>query len=185
VTPITSITGTNGDVEGERELVSLWEALADVLRKETVLYRELYELCEHERDVLVNFSTPELLENNSRKETIILKARLLDESRAKLVARIAEALGIEADGIDLTTLAGYAGRRHGAVLRELQAVLREILVRLDERNERNKVLVSSSIQHVQKSIEFISRLVTPPSCYGTDGEMRSTDATGRIVCRKE
>lgn len=185
MTPTTSITGANGDVKDKRERDFLWEALADVLRKETVLYRELHELCERESDVLVSFSAPELLENNSRKETIILKARLLDESRTKLVARITESLCIEAEGIDLTTLAGYAGRRHGAVLRELQSALRDILLRLDERNERNKVLVSSSIQHVQKSIEFISSLVTPPSCYGTDGAMRSADATGRIVSRKE
>lgn len=170
---------------GERGELSCWEALADILSRETALYRELSDLCDRERQVLTEFSTPELLDNNSRKETILLKAKLIDEARIKLVGRIAGELGLSPEGIDLTTLIAHAGDQHGAVLRERQATLREVLVDLDERNERNKLLLRSSILSVQKSIDFISGLMTTSPAYGTDGTLRNAGSPGRIVCRKE
>ena len=182
---IESTTEISGHLRQE-ELSNCWDSLALVLDREIAVYRELSELCLQERDVLVKqFSAQHLLENNSRKETILLKAKMIDESRVKLVGRISELLGISAEGVDLTTLIGYADAATASVLRDLQRRLRTVLEDVNDRNDQNKDLLNSSILYVQKSIDFISRLVASQAGYGTDGELKVAGTTGRIVCRKE
>ncbi len=184
---MNSIESTIHDLTArDRELPSCWEALITVLGKEIDVYGELLDICGGEREILVKrFSAQDLLESNARKETIILKAKMIDESRMKVVARIGELLGISPDAIDLTTLIAHADKEKGAKLKELQGRLRSLLEKLNENNDENKELLDSSILYVQKSIEFISSLVSSPKGYGMDGELKVTGSPGRIVCRKE
>lgn len=180
---IETATGYEQEAVDGKYLPGYWDSLEAVLAQEIAVYGELNAICLKERDVLVHFSAEDLLENNSRKETILLKARLIEESRIKLVARIAEALGIPSDSVNLTTLISYAGGQ-GDILRKSQVTLRRLLEDLNEMNSSNKVLLDSSLLYVQKSIDFISRLITPPSQYGTDGEMKASPPSGRLVSRK-
>lgn len=179
-----SITVCDESEAAEQGLMEHWDSLAAVLAREIAVYGELSELCLKEKDVLVNFSTEDLIENNSRKETILLKARIIEESRIKLVARISELLGMESGGIGLSTLIDHAEGEQEEVLRESQRTLRGILEELGEVNENNKILLDSSILYVQKSIDFISRLMAPSLNYGTDGELKASPPSGRILRRK-
>lgn len=176
--------GFSPPAQDDQALGDHWDSLVVILAREIDVYGELSALCLEGRDVVINFSAEELLENNSRKETILLKARFIEESRVKVVVRIAELLGIPSDGIDLSTLIDHAGENHKEILRDYQLRLRGILEELEETNENNKLLLDTSLLYVQKSISFISRLMTPSLNYGDDGELKLARPSGRILCRK-
>ena len=176
--------GFGPSAQDDQQFGDHWDSLAAILAREIDVYGELSALCLEERDVVVGFSAEALLENNSRKETILLKARFIEESRVKVVVRIAESLGIASDGVDLSTLIDHADPNHKEILRDCQLRLRGILEELEEINENNKLLLDTSLLYVQKSIGFISRLMTPSLNYGDDGELKLARPSGRILCRK-
>ncbi|MBK7552386.1 MAG: flagellar export chaperone FlgN [Syntrophaceae bacterium] len=86
------------ETEGRADLDSLLGSLLSVLRKEIEIYGELAEAVALEADMLRRPSLESLHESNARKETCILKTRLLEEVRMKTVGRIASALGLDERG---------------------------------------------------------------------------------------
>lgn len=166
------------------ELKGLYDALTSVLQQEVVLYRELTEAFSREREVLTHYSPDELSESNSRKETAILKAKMLGEARTKLVGKISRSIGLAERDCDMSALISHAGAYQRQTLRELQKTLSSLFKEMQEMNERNKILLDSSIFYVQQSIDFIAHLTTPSSVYGMSGELRAGGPVGRILCRK-
>jgi len=172
------------DIALNRELDALYDSLISVLKQEVDVYRDLFDTFVCEREVLIRSSAEELSESNAKKETCILKARMLNEARGKLVRRVSRVIGIPEEKVDLSTLISYAGPRHRGVFEECQETLQGLLKRVHEMNERNKVLLDSSLLYVQKSMDFISQLMSPSSVYQSTGELRTKGMVGTIVCRK-
>src|SRR5271157_3848688 len=84
------------------ELPALLDSLIILLKREIVIYRELQAAISHEKIILMKPSLERLLESNSKKETVILKAKMLEEGRLKLVKKIAKILDLEENEINLT-----------------------------------------------------------------------------------
>jgi hypothetical protein len=63
------------------ELSPLLDSLIIILKREIVVYRELQAAISHEKIILMKPSLERLLESNSKKETVILKAKMLEEGR--------------------------------------------------------------------------------------------------------
>ncbi|MDI6687671.1 MAG: hypothetical protein QME06_05545, partial [Desulfobacterales bacterium] len=83
------------------ELHFLYESLVSVLRNEVDVYSKLHKCFLNEREILGGSSVDELYESNSRKETCILKARMVEEVRTKLVERIINVLNLDGKVLDM------------------------------------------------------------------------------------
>jgi flagellar biosynthesis/type III secretory pathway chaperone len=172
------------DVEMNSELQSLYDSMISVLRKEIDVYQEMCALFLCEREILVRSDAEELYENNSRKETCILKAKMLNEVRVKLVEKIANVFGMDEQEITVSTLISNGNSRQKKELLECRSTLHALVQNAHELNERNKILLDYSISYVRKSIEFINQLLSPPSTYLNNGELRIQSMHGKIVCRE-
>jgi len=166
------------------ELHAHYNYLISVLRKEIGIYRNLYQCYIDEKAILAGSSVDELNENNSRKETLILKARLLDETRTKLICKISKALDFNGKEINLSTLLPRAGMNQQKELVECQSTFRSLLVSVNELSERNRLLIDSSIFYVQKSIKFLGRLISPDETYLNTGRLKAGGMNGRVVSRQ-
>jgi flagellar biosynthesis/type III secretory pathway chaperone len=181
---VDNVENTFQNIEIKGELQSFYDSLIAVLRREIDVYQEMCALFLCEREILVRSDAEELHENNSRKETCILKAKMLNEVRVKIVEKIANVFGMDEQEITVSTLISKGNSYQKRELLECRSMLHALAKNACELNERNKVLLDSSIMYVRKSIEFINQLLSPPSTYLNNGELRTQSMHGKIVCRE-
>ena len=169
-------------VEGGLE--SRIDALVDVLWKEVEVYRELREAVGQEQRVLLKPSLEALNESNSRKETCVLKTRLLEEVRSGITERIAVHLGIGQEALTLSRLLACASPRQRQRLGECQSVLRSLVTDIAGMNGRNRLLIESSLQFNEGAMHFFSTMISGGSTYAESGQLRTRGLHGRICSER-
>ena len=172
------------NLEGVNGFPSLCDSLLSVLRKEIEVYGELEEAMARERAVLERPSLTGLQESNARKETCLLKTRILEEARMKLVGRIARSLNVSEEDVRFSTLLSSVEGSRREDLKACQIRLREVLSRIRETNRGNRALLDTSLHGVRNSMSFIYNLLSQGSTYMDSGELRTRNTNGRIYSRK-
>jgi len=165
-------------VEGNPE--SLVDSLVDVLWKEVEVYGELRESVAQEHQVLLKPSLDAIHASNARKETCLLKTRLLEEVRAGITHRLCRQLGIGQEGITLTTLLSHVSPRQRNRLAECQSALRSLVTEISGMNGRNGLLIESSIQFSEGAMQFFANMISGGSTYAESGQLRTRGLNGRI-----
>ncbi len=170
------------------ELHFLYDSLISVLRKEIEVYSKLHKCFLNEREILSGSSVDELYESNSRKETCILKARMVEEARTKLVEKIINILNFDGKVLDkdrsLSTLLlhGDAGQKRD--MEECRSALSSLLMDIHGLNERNKTLLDSSLFYVRKSIDFLGQIIYSSATYLNTGRLKVNNLNGKILRRQ-
>jgi flagellar biosynthesis/type III secretory pathway chaperone len=126
----------------------------------------------------------ELCESNARKETCILKARMVEEARTKLVDRIINALNLDGKDRRLSTLLLHGDDGQKRDLEECRSALRSLLMDIHGLNDRNKTLLDSSLFYVRKSIDFLGQLIYPGATYLSTGTLKANNLNGKILSRE-
>lgn len=165
----------------DQDLDNLFDSLITLLQREIEVYRDILDSVVEEKRILINPSLEKIYESNARKETLILKAKLLEEVRSGIVRKIAAALGKPEHEVSLSALALAADEDRGRMIRESRGVLSPILKEIQERNEKNKLLLDHSLIFVKSSIQFINDLISPCLGYMETGEMNSFRRNGRLL----
>lgn len=169
------------DVAMEQDLDNLFDSLISLLQREIEVYRGILDSVVEEKKILLKPSLDRIYESNARKETLILKAKLLEEVRTGIVKKIAAALGKSEQEINLSGLALAADKDRGRLIQESRGVLSPILKEIQHRNESNKLLLDSSLVFVRSSIHFINDLLSPSTGYLGTGRMNTLSRNGRLL----
>ncbi len=169
------------ELSADQELDELFDSMITLLYREIEVYRDILGSVVEEKNILLKPSLDQIYESNARKETLILKAKLLEEVRSGIVRKIAAALGKPEQDVNLSALALATDKDRGKLIRESRGVLSPLLKEIHERNEKNKELLDSSLVFVKSSIQFINDLVTPCLGYRQTGEMNSFNRNGRLL----
>jgi hypothetical protein len=168
------------------ELHSLYDSLVSVLRKEIEVYRKLHDSLLNEKEILAGSSVTvnELYENNSRKETCILKAKMAKTVRTKLLEKIITALNLDGRDIRLSTLLPHGDENQKKELEECQFTLCSLLKNINESSKKNKELLVDSLFYVRKSIDFLGQIISPGATYLSTGRLKANNVNGKIVSRE-
>ena len=166
------------------ELNPLYDSLISVLKKEIEIYRKFHECLLIEREILTGSTVEELYESNSKKETYVLKARMLEEARAQLVDKVINKLDLDERNAKLSTLLSYGNDSQKKELKECQSILRSLLKDVNELNEKNRVLLDSSNLYVQKSIGFLDKILDPAAIYLNTGRLKANGMHGKVLSRE-
>lgn len=166
------------------ELHSLYDSLVSVLRKEIEVYKKLYDSLLNEREILSGSCVNELYENNSRKETCILKAKMVKDVRTKLLEKIIYTLNIDRRDIRLTTLLPHGDDSQKKELEKCRSNLRSLLININELSKKNKALLVSSLFYVRKSIDFLGQAISPGVTYMSTGRLKPNNVNGKIVSKE-
>lgn len=171
------------DIElyADQELDELFDSLITLLQREIEVYRDILESVVEEKNILLKPSLELIYESNARKETLILKAKLLEEVRSGIVRKIAAALGKPEQEVNLSALALAADNNRSRLIKESRGVLSPLLKEIHDRNEKNKQLLDSSLVFVKSSIQFINDLISPCLGYMETGKMNSLSRNGRLL----
>jgi FlgN protein len=168
------------------ELHSLYDSLVSVLNKEIEVYRKLHDSLLNEKEILAGSSVTvnELYENNSRKETCILKAKMVKTVRTKLLEKIITALNLDGRDIRLSTLLPHGDENQKKELEECQFTLCSLLKNIKESSKTNKALLVDSLFYVRKSIDFLGQIISPCATYLSTGRLKANNVNGKIVSRE-
>jgi hypothetical protein len=168
--------------EIKNELDVQFEGLLSVLKTEIQVYEELLILLCREKEILLNPSLVKLQENNSKKETMILKARMLEEVRNNTIRKISECLGIDGATLKLSVLADYTDGKLRRELLGCRTVLRGLMSRMGELNAAGRHLLDSSLTAVKSSIDFLGHMMFSGPTYVESGDIDRQKSNGKFLC---
>lgn len=156
--------------------------LADLLRTEAELYRELLQVMDRERAVMIRSRLDELGPVAAEKQTLIGRLQAAEERRSELIDRLADDVGCEPADLTLSRLARTAPPPHGEALWRCRADLSDLMKRLREENRRCEVLCRQSGELLRASYGVVKGLVANGSVYHRGGRMQGASINGKLVC---
>jgi Trp operon repressor len=122
--------------------------LCDLLQRECDTYRSLLSLLQKERKIVVDCSIEDLIQTNKEKENLVLKIRILEQSRQALLEKIAEKMGVSPAELNLSNLEKRIKQPFVSTLRTLRSNLSAILQSIHDVNEENRVFLQHSVDFV-------------------------------------
>lgn len=165
----------------EKSYETIFSSLIEVLKKELVNFQDLQKAIINEKKILIKPSLDELNHVNALKENIILKARILEEVRTKILKKIARNLDIDDGAIKLMSLARYAIIEQKQTIENLKNDLLNIARDISKTNDENKYILDISINNVKGSIELISSLLDQSGVYLGNGKINEFRKNGRLL----
>ncbi|MBV6340525.1 flagellar protein FlgN [Candidatus Magnetobacterium casense] len=158
------------------------DALKKILNEQVIGYKALFELLQVERQSLVDFNEQSVERLSKEKDTLVLKLRLLEDERVRLMRKYsleaskeAKARQVQAgtnDGnnqqvytnikadISLKELAEITG---DSVFLDIRSKLRSLLQGIEELNDYNKILIERSINYLKNNLNFLRTLGINPN----------------------
>ncbi|MCX5819695.1 MAG: flagellar protein FlgN [Deltaproteobacteria bacterium] len=171
-------------VKKDCDFEKLVDSLLSVLAKEIEVYEELQAIVQKERGTLARPSLELISDINSKKETCILKARMLEEVRANIVKKIAGHLGREEKEINISFLASQVGGRQRTALKARQKILLTLVGAIKETNKMNRELLDYSLSYVRNSVNFINQIMCSGADYANTGKLKTGSRRGIMLCKE-
>jgi hypothetical protein len=172
------------EVSSERLIQPLIESLLSALRSEIALQRELQCSLEEERCVLKRPGANQLLKSNEKKETILLKAMMVDEVITDIIKRIAQTVNSQEQLITLSDISVYATPPLQAELQNCRKLLASLAMNNRELNINNRELLDMLLRMVTNSMRVITNLMSADSEYIGSGQQSPTRMTGAVLCMR-
>ncbi|MBI5665821.1 MAG: flagellar protein FlgN [Nitrospirae bacterium] len=128
------------------------KAIISILQEQIKTYKEFHDLLNRERVCLVKIDSEKVDEISKVKDTVVMKLRLLEEERQRLIKQYAEDNGFEMD-INLDKLGHLTGNN---AFHELRSQLLSLLQSIEEMNRLNSILIDRSLNHIKTSTNFFN-----------------------------
>jgi hypothetical protein len=125
--------------------------IKSILIEQISNYQMLLDVLQGERECLVSFNSEAAETISKEKDTIVLKLRLLEEERTRLITKFATENGIKGD-MNLQRLYELTGDVSFQTLR-LQLI--SLLQGIAELNEFNRILIERSMNFIKNVTNFL------------------------------
>jgi len=132
------------------------KAVISILREQISVYKILLELLKRERESLINFDAENVEEISKEKDTVVMRLRLLEEERIRLIERFAENNNLSSN-INLEMMAKLTGDDTFSVLR---SQMLSLLQSIDDMNKFNSILIDRSIRYIRTTSNFFNSFTT-------------------------
>jgi len=123
------------------------EALAKILNEQVNGYRELLELLQRERQDLIDVNAGAIEELYKGKDVLILRLRLLEEERIRLMKDV---------GSNTMTLKALAEKTGNSAFLELRSKLTSLVQAIEELNSFNRILIDRSLGYLKTNAHFFN-----------------------------
>lgn len=165
----------NPDING------ICDSLLTILKKEIEVYRELEETISEESGVLITPSLKSITKSNLRKETCLLKARILEEARMSVIRKISEQLAMDPKDINISKLLAFVDQNRKAALGQLQKELKRLGDNISLLNKNNMSMIDLSLAYIGNSLDFINSLLSVESGYASSGRVMTNSIQGQVI----
>ncbi len=128
------------------------QAIISILREQINSYKMLFELLKDERKCLVDIDSDRIEHISKKKDTVVMRLRLLEEERQRLLAEFADDNDVDSN----ITLQELGRLTENAQIPEMRSQLISLLQSIEEMNRFNSVLIDRSLQQVRTSTGFFN-----------------------------
>ena len=128
------------------------QAIISILREQINSYKMLFELLKDERKCLVDIDSDRIEHISKKKDTFVMRLRLLEEERQRLLAEFADDNDVDSN----ITLQELGRLTENAQIPEMRSQLISLLQSIEEMNRFNSVLIDRSLQQVRTSTGFFN-----------------------------
>jgi flagellar biosynthesis/type III secretory pathway chaperone len=125
-------------------------AIISILKEQVKSYKLLHDLLKKERVCLVDMDSGRIEEISKGKDTIIMRLRLLEEERQRLIRQFADDNYVDVN-INLEELGRLTGN---TVFHDLRSQLLSILQSIEEMNKFNSILIERTIRYIRTNTGF-------------------------------
>ena len=132
------------------------KAIVSILREQVNSYKILLNLLNDERKSLIEIDADRIENISKEKDTVVMRLRLLEEERQRLISKFAEDKGVDYN----ITLLELGNLTENSLIPELRSQLLSLLQSIEEMNRFNSLLIDRSIQHIKTSSSFFNSFVT-------------------------
>ena len=153
--------------------------LIDLIEKECTLYFSLLELLQNEKEALVGSKIEELQGVIKGKESLLLKIRILDEQRHRLLKKIGELLGDNEKELTMTRLYSLVDEPFSSELKNSSSKLLALTQSIQELNNSNRSLLVHSIELVRGSMNLLMNVMPSSHVYQRNGSIYNGEESGR------
>lgn len=131
--------------------MSIIDSIKSILIEQTRSYRGLVSLLQRERECLINLDADEVENLSKEKDTILLRLRLLEEERIRLIKQYSAGNG-NAGSVSLQSLSDLTADNDFQLVR---SQLTSLLQSIQELNDFNMILIERSLSAVRNSVGFL------------------------------
>jgi flagellar biosynthesis/type III secretory pathway chaperone len=159
----------------------LWDDLGLVIRQEVEQYRRLLALLRREKGLILKGQLQPLLDLVKQKETLAVELKVLAEARETLLSRVAARVGLDASELHFGRLGALAPATHAALFAELRDEFRRLVRQLAVANERNGLLLESSLDYIRGSLQLFTTLADRNPVYLDSGRLAAPSIPIRVL----
>ena len=152
-----------------------------VLERESELYRSMLTIIVKESEATVRSDLNALTKSGEEKENTLVKLRLIEKERIRLVEELSEAFGYTPQDFTITILSQLVGEPFAGRLSQAGNDLSTVLNTVKNANHRNKQLFEHSLELLKGSFNLINELTGSDMVYYPTGNMQRTYQTGKCV----
>lgn len=127
------------------------DTIKNILIEQINSYRALLELLQKEREYLINLDANGIENLSKEKDTIVLRLRLLEEERIRLLKKYSTDNAINGS-INLLRLSEFTADNDFQLMR---SQLTSLLQSIQELNDFNMILIERSLHLVRHSVVFL------------------------------
>ncbi len=158
----------------QRNLEPLVETLIDVLYRHLDAHRELAEALEDKEHALLALELEKIDELLERERAIINRIAALELERTEATVAIGELIEHEEPAaMRLSAIVPYVSHEVGLSLIEVRDELRTTATRIEKVTQRNRTLVSTSLDHIHLFLSVLSGSAAEPETYSPHGENKA------------
>lgn len=138
-------------------MASLMEELISTLSQEKDFYLALLPIAEEKTKAIVSNDLDELQRITDKEQEAVDHVNALERKRAEVIKNMGIVLGRKPEELTLAELIKVADKqpKEKEVLTELRDALGKAVKRLADLNERNKVLISHSLEMIEFNMNLI------------------------------
>ena len=159
----------------------LLNSFLGLMEDEAGLWASLLADMQAEKRAVVASDLKQLNHISKSKENVILKIRIMEAQREKMLAQIAGHLAIPPGELTLETLAGRLAEPLASRLAALRSKLRALIASIRDLNQSNRVLLQQSLELVRGSLSVLDGLINPHPIYVNTGRLPTADQGGRML----
>jgi len=157
------------------------DQLTQLLNQEAGLYESMAAVIDKEKEAAIRTELNALVETRKEKENILLKLRIMEDQRTRIVAEMADDLGYLPHDLTLTKISQLVDGPDAKRLKDCSAKLSFLIGRLQEANHNNRQLFKHSLDLLRGSFNILSHLMEANPVYHRTGNIQNSTSTGRLV----
>jgi flagellar biosynthesis/type III secretory pathway chaperone len=160
---------------------SLLTKLIGLLEEETGLYRSLLFLLQEEKRAFSASALEDLTDAGKEKENQILKIRILEEQRVRMIEGLADRMGRSFRDLTLSRLIRMVDEPFAARLTDCRSNLISLVQSIRELNESNGAQIEHSLGLVRGSLALLNNIIPSNPVYHRTGTLQGCGHSGRLL----